>query len=272
MSSKKLILIALFVLLVPALSYWLLRRSLAGDTSATSDMVYIAGGKFIMGTDNEEFRILRNPYGYATKFQEPRKKRVVSLKGFYLDKYEVTNRQYKKFVDETRYRLPDHWQHTGAYPECEDDYPVTFVAWWDAKTYCNWAGKRLPGEEEWEKAARGADAREFPWGKEFDKTKTNTWEAGAKSIHAVVKYEAGKSRYGVYDLAGNVMEWTSMEYRQYQHSPREKGSDGQDLWYTMLIVRGGAWSSDAKDAQTFSRVLAEPGTKSNGIGFRCAKD
>lgn len=272
MSSKKLILIALFVFLVSAISYLSLNYYSPPDKTAGDDMVYISAGEFVMGTDDEEPRILKNPHGYATAFQEPRKRRTIYLKGFYIDKYEVTNRQYQKFVKETNYRLPDHWQHTGTYPEGEGDYPVAFVTWWDAKTYCKWAGKRLPSEEEWEKAARGTDAREFPWGKEFDKTKANTWEAGLKNIHTVGRHEAGKSPYGVYDLAGNVMEWTSTEYRQYQHPPGEESSNGQSLWLTMAILRGGAWSSDSKDAQTFSRVLSEPGIKSNGIGFRCAKN
>jgi len=236
------------------------------------DMVYIPGGKFIMGTDEEEFRILKDPFGYTTHLLEPRKRRVVYLKGFYIDKYEVTNREYKRFVDETGYHLPDHWLETGTYPEGEADYPVTFVSWWDAKAYARWAGKRLPTEEEWEKAARGTDGRLFPWGNRFDRHKANTWERGVKGIHRVGEYEEGKSPYGVYDLAGNVMEWTATVYRQYQHLPGEEIRDGEELWYTKVIIRGGAWSSDGKDAQTFSRVIADPGIKSNGIGFRCAKD
>jgi formylglycine-generating enzyme required for sulfatase activity len=272
MLSKKSILIVLFILMVSALGYWGLRFFSSEDKFTTQDMVYIPAGKFIMGTDDEEPRILKNPHGFATKFQEPRKKRVIDLKGFYMDKYEVTNRQYRRFVDEAGYRLPDHWQQTSTYPEGENDYPVTFITWWDAKAYCKWAGQRLPTEEEWEKAARGTDGREFPWGKQFDKTKANTWEADVKKIHAVGKYEAGKSPYGVYDVAGNVMEWTGSEYRQYQHSPEEKDGNGEGIWYTMAVLRGGAWSSDKNDAQTFSRVMSEPGIKSNGIGFRCAKD
>jgi iron(II)-dependent oxidoreductase len=272
MFSKRLVLIASFICLLVFISYWWMKHLPADASSSLDDMVFIPPGKFIMGTDQEEFRILKDPYGYATKLVEPRKRRVVNLKGFYIDKYEVTNRQYKKFVDDTGYRLPDHWLDTGTYPEGEGDYPVTFVTWWDAKAYAQWAGKRLPTEEEWEKAARGTDGRIFPWGKEFDKTRANTWEAGLKRIHRVGQYESGKSPYGVYDLAGNVMEWTATEYRQYQHLPGEQSNEGQDFWYTKVIVRGGAWSSDGKDAQVFSRVLADPGIKSNGIGFRCAKD
>ncbi|MBI2877119.1 MAG: SUMF1/EgtB/PvdO family nonheme iron enzyme, partial [Candidatus Tectomicrobia bacterium] len=200
--------------------------------------------------------------------------RTVYVEGFSIDKYEVTNRQYRKFVEATRYpRIPDHWQQNdNRPPPGEEDYPITFVSWYDAKAYAKWAGKRLPTEAEWEKAARGTDGRHYPWGMEFDKGKANTWESWGGSTgqtKAVGTHQGGVSPYGIHDMAGNVMEWTATEIKRY--SQTKDGGGGQREELPLVLVRGGGWSSDGVDSSTFSRTITEPYIRSGGVGFRCAR-
>ena len=138
----------------------------------TEDMIYIPGGEFTRGTSKKEAARLARQYGvHQSLFMDleaPRNK--VYVKPFYIDRYEVTNRQYQAFVKVTGHNAPGGWNGTH-YPEGQGDYPVTGMTWQDAKAYAEWAGKRLPTEMEWEKAARGADGRLYPWG--------NEWKPGA---------------------------------------------------------------------------------------------
>lgn len=251
--------------------FLIVTRHVSHGNGESGEMVYIPAGKFVMGTDGENDGGLKSVFGEETDFQDPQSRREVYVDGFTIDKYEVTNRQYKRFVDETRYhRLPDHWED-GKIPPGEEDQPVTFVSWYDTQAYAKWAGKRLPTEVEWEKAARGTDGRRFPWGMEFARDKANTWESwGGRTGRAmqVGRHKEGQSPYGVHDMAGNVMEWTGTTIKRYA---RSRSGDGQEETLPLILVRGGAWSSDAKDAQTFSRVVTEPYIRSGGVGFRCAK-
>jgi len=122
-------------------------------------MVFIPGGPFTMGFDK------RHP--------DEGPAHTVTLPGYYIDQYEVTHREYKVFVEETKRPFPDHGVQ-GRVPSGKDEHPVNFVTWYDAHDYCQWVNKRLPEEEEWEKAARGVDGRLFPWGNTFDPQKANT--------------------------------------------------------------------------------------------------
>src|SRR5262249_3157990 len=129
---------------------------------------------------------------------------------FLIDKYEVTNRQFRRFVEETGYKKPISWLDQG-YPAGRDDFPVTGVNYEDARAYARWIGKRLPTEAEWEKAARGSDGRLWVWG--------NRWRQGAckmddsrggplvNSPAPVGSYPLDRSVYGVMDMAGNILEW-----------------------------------------------------------------
>ena len=195
------------------------------------EMISIPAGEFTMGDS-------------STGGQQ-----TLNLAQFEIDKYEVVNAQYKKFVDETNHKAP--W---GTYPEQQADFPVTGITWEDAQAYCNWAGKRLPAETEWEKAARGEDARIYPWGNEWRSELANTQEDGP-SLRAVGSYEAGVSPYGVHDMAGNVAEWV-------------------DDWFSAdqsaKVIRGGSANAVKKWAQTFSRNQAPPTFQLDTLGFRCA--
>ncbi len=176
--------------------------------------------------------------------------RTVELGRFQIDKYEVVNAQYQQFAEETDHKTP--W---GTYPAELADYPVTGVSWEDAQAYCEWAGKRLPSEAEWEKAARGDDGRIYPWGDAWQEGVANTQESGVENVQAVGGYEAGISPYGVHDMAGNAAEWVN---------------DWFDAEQQAKIIRGGSANAVQKWAQTFSRNQAPPNFSLDSLGFRCA--
>lgn len=226
----------------------------ASPTSAPStkeNMVYIPGGEFIMGSD------------VGNNDEKPQM--AVYLDGFNIDIYPVTNAQYKEFVDATGHRLPRSWK-TGTYPEGKAQSPVVWVSWDDAQVYCQWAGKRLPTEAEWEKAARGSDGRKWPWGNDFDSSKANTAASGIGDTTPVGQYPAGASPFGVLDMAGNVWEWTADWYQAYPGNVSQVDRFGEKY----KVFRGGSWFDDASFVRTSARNNAAPTFMFSTIGFRCA--
>ena len=228
-----------------------------------NEMILIPAGKFIRGTD------------YRLPDEGPR--HVVDLPAFYIDKYEVTNLQYKKFIDETGRRSPSHFRNR-TFPPGKADHPVTFVSWFDADAYCKWAGKRLPSDKEWEKAARGTDGRVFPWGSEVSIYKANTpvrWVSLRLQgdTTPVGAFEEGKSPYGLYDMTGNVWEWTASWYEPYPGNTRITENYGKKY----KTLKGGSWwdCSFYKcgiSAPVYNRSFFHPRTKNESFGFRCARD
>lgn len=197
------------------------------------EMIYIPAGEFLMGED----------------------KRTVSVPAFYIDKYPVTNAEYKKFVEATGYPVPSSWVR-GTYAAGKDHHPVTQVNWDDAAAYAQWAGKRLPTDDEWEKAARGTDGRTYPWGNEWDKTRANTCETKILNTTPVGQFSPqGDSPYGVADMGGNVWEWVH-------------GAGGKLL----QPLRGGTWDATHDTAACASRLRYTPRRRNDYIGFRCAMD
>jgi formylglycine-generating enzyme required for sulfatase activity/serine/threonine protein kinase len=224
------------------------------------EMVYVPDGEFIMGSQNGG--------------SDERPEHKVLLDAFYIDKYEVTNAQYEVCVDAGVCSPPspsssvsrDSYYGNPAY----DDYPVVYVSWHDADAYCRWAGRRLPTEAEWEKAARGADGRTYPWGNEWDANKANLKEAGWDDTTAVGSYLGGISPYGALDMAGNVWEWCQDWYdEEYyasspQHGPQGPGSG------EYRIVRGGSWYTSKEYARASDRAgFLSSASRNDGIGFRC---
>jgi formylglycine-generating enzyme required for sulfatase activity len=240
-----------------------------------SDMVCIPAGPFLMGSSDEEIKQVVRDLGGGELgpdiqwFAAERPQHEVYVEEFYIDKYEVTNAQYKEFVQATGHRLPRHWEG-GSYPNGKADHPVVYVSWEDANAYCQRVGKRLPTEIEWEKAARGTDARIWPWGNIFDVTKCNveSWEGSGST--PVGSYPDGISPYGVYDMAGNVWEWTDSWYDAYPGSTCTTTEFGEKL----RVLRGGSWyhydSLGPIGARCASRDRQVPQSISYIMGFRCA--
>lgn len=228
--------------------------------SIPEKMAIVSAGEFIMGTDD-----------WWPK-SGPEHKRT--LPDYFIDKYEVSNVEYMKFVKATGRAMPDHWiDNGGKIPPKKEKHPATYVNWFDAKTYCEWVGKRLPTEAEWEKAARGTDGRVFPWGNEFDKNKGNTPQYGKGDTMPVGSFENGKSPYGLYDLVGNVFEWTADWYMAYPGNKHPDPNEGERY----RIVRGGSWYDCTYykcgiSSPTYNRIFFNPFTRNNNFGIRCAKD
>jgi formylglycine-generating enzyme required for sulfatase activity len=222
-------------------------------------MLLVGAGEFVMGDDSHN--------------QDEMPAHKVTLPDFYIDKFEVTNGQYKKFCDATKRATPSNpWWDEKYFSQ--QAMPVVGVAWADAAAYATWAGKRLPTEEEWEKAASwGPDApkkRLWPWG---DSPEQGHATIGANHPTAGGKNSSGASAYGAEDMAGNVLEWVNASYQPYQ------GSTASDPHFSAnnRVVRGGHFKSEMDDARTSRRLYApeeftaaEKKERSWLIGFRCA--
>jgi iron(II)-dependent oxidoreductase len=226
-------------------------------------MVLIPAGQFTMGTNE--------------RLPDEGPEHKVTLPAFYIDKYEVTNLQYKRFIDATNHKSPNHFRNR-TFPEGKADHPVTYVSWYDARDYCQWAGKRLPTDKEWEKAARSPDGRVYPWGNDFDISKANTpqrWEVLGKDgdTTPVGAFPGGVNAYGLYDMSGNVWEWTSSWYKPYPGNTRITENYGEKY----KVLKGGSWwdCSFYKcgiSAPLYNRSFFLQSTKNKSFGFRCAKD
>lgn len=226
--------------------------------SLPNEMILIPEGQFIMGSNK--------------RFPDEGPMHIAYTEKFYLDKFEVTNAQYLKFAQETERRLPDHLRN-GVIPPGRENHPVIYVNWYDANDYCHWAGKRLPTDIEWEKGARGTDGRTFPWGNEFDARKANVPQLGLRSTTPVGSFPEGKSPYGLYDMAGNVWEWTESWYKAYPGNKRPTENYGERY----KVVKGGSWIDCSFyrcgiSAPVFNRGFFKPETRNNSFGFRCAKN
>lgn len=245
------------------------------EAISLSDMIKIPAGPFLMGSSDKEVEKISRDLSHgelkadAKWFTAEMPQHEAQVEEFYLDKYEITNAQYKEFVEATERSLPRDWEG-GTYAEGKADHPVVYVSWEDADAYCKWVGKRLPTEIEWEKAARGTDARIWPWGDTFDVTKCNveSWEgSGSREVGS---YPDGVSPYNVYDMAGNVWEWTDSWYDAYPGSTYKHPEFGKK----MRVLRGGSWyhydSLGPIGARCASRDRAVAQSVSYVAGFRCA--
>ncbi len=241
-----------------------------------SEMVLIPTGQFTMGTLPEEVKRLASVGKWKEEmFSNEQPAREVWVEAFYLDRYEVTNRQYKKFIDATGHRPPTHWVNN-TYEFGKGNHPVVGVSCYDAKAYAEWDGKRLPTEEEWEKAARGTAGAEYPWGEEppminivggLSLYRCNIQMAQTFDTKAAGNYFWWQSPFGINDMAGNVTEWVDTPYKPY---PRAKYQD-KDYVKGYYTLRGGSWIGDYFYARVASRMGRSPSDSDLGTGFRCAK-
>jgi formylglycine-generating enzyme required for sulfatase activity len=237
-----------------------LPKTITGKDGA--EMVLIPAGEFQMGS---------NDGGDAEKPVH-----TVSLDAFYMDKYEVTNAQYKKFIDSTGHKAPKYLGNDYNAPE----QSVVVVSWHDAIGYAKWAGKRLPTAAEWEKAARGdLTGKKYPWGDKLthddaNYAGTDRWES---------PYPVGSftpNGYGLYDMAGNVWEWCSDWYDEnyYSSSPKRNPTGPSSGGFARIlrflrgnrrVVRGGSWSSNWDNLRCACRAFNDPTGTFHDVGFRC---
>lgn len=238
-----------------------------------SVMVYVPAGEFRMGSTDGD--------------ADEQPLHTVHLDAFWIDKYEVTNAQYRKCVAVGVCRPPSDYTSNSRdayYDDPQyDNYPVVYVSWHDARTYCQWAGKRLPSEAEWEKAARGTTAQQYPWGDHdpkadelnfcdrncpFDEWRDNAVDDGFADTAPVGSFPAGRSPYGALDMAGNVAEWTGSLYMNYPYDASDGREDPNSE--AARVSRGGTWGDEAWDGRAASRSGDPPDFSDDDIGFRCA--
>jgi len=246
----------------------------AGDGAI---MVYVPSGTFTMGMDREQADDIAKKLGYRDYEQLaafewfPQRKEWVG--GFFIDKYEVTNQQWRDFVA----KAPFKSEHPPAKePAVEDPaafalYPVVRVLWGEAQQYANWAGKRLPTEKQWEKAARGTDARIFPWGNELPTPEHGVFVdlTNDKSTHyqMVGSKPKGTSPYGCLDMAGNVYEWTSEWHEPYMNNP-EAAKMLSYMGHKNGCLRGGSFYHARHAYITAKRFGFQPHETYYHVGFR----
>ncbi len=246
---------------------------------AKEEMVRVPAGPFLMGSDK---RVDHN--AYRTEFPQRR----VYLDAFEIDKYEVTALQYLKFVLASNRQPLLDWRYDGGnFQESMAYHPVMHVTWYDADAYCRWAGKRLPTEAEWEKAARGEDGRIYPWGNQIaGLSRANFGRSGLSGpvrdrperlllyppIISVDKYENAVSPYGVHQMIGNVAEWVADWYDpDYYKVAPNRNPTGPETG-TQKAFRGGGWIDSTTTMRAAMRNGTDPKTKMNWLGFRCARD
>lgn len=226
-----------------------------GAQASTAERILIPAGVFAEGLAGNQLSGIEREFEINSAELMIKPYREVDQSAFLIDKFEVTNRQYRRFVEETGHRMPIHWFMTGSksYAPGTGQYPVTRVTLHDAAAYCHWAGGRLPTEAEWEKAARGADGRLWVWG--------NEWRSSAvgNELSPVGAHESDISSYGVMNMAGNVSEWVAGTLDPpVQYTGLTKGGN-------YLLVRPYSFLGAGRTAQPQRNAL-------DYLGFRCAAD
>jgi formylglycine-generating enzyme required for sulfatase activity len=220
-----------------------------GVRAGLGEMAVISAGHFLYGKDKQTITI-------DTDFE--------------MDIYPVTNRQFAAFIKSKGYEENEYWSEEGLKwrtkneamePEYwhdekwnQSEHPVVGVSWYEADAFARWSGKALPTEEQWERAARGTDGRQYPWGDEFDEERCNTEESNIGKTTRVTRYPNGISPDGCYDMAGNVWEWTASEYDKDR-----------------MVLRGGSWNYDRSFARCADRNWFRPNFRNSFVGFRCVR-
>ncbi len=280
--------------------------------------VLIPAGEFVRGSNKKDDLAMRQRYGFpAPLYLDERPQTKIYLDAFKIDKYEVTNKEYKAYIMNARKMLPYLWMSSGYTMTKEqlefldieklrkmatdvfaldvdtrkmdsasllvamlkkqkeqDKLPVSSVNWFAAKDYCEWRKSRLPREAEWEKAARGPDGLEYPWGNQWDPKITNTGDDGNwdEGVAPVGSYKNNLSPYGAYDMAGNVWEWVEDWYGPYEGSSYKVDAFGSKN----RVLRGGGGGvghyAISYFFRTATRQFSEPEMESEDVGFRCVSD
>ncbi|MFQ5729391.1 MAG: formylglycine-generating enzyme family protein [Waddliaceae bacterium] len=263
----------LFTYLIITLSFLTISDIAFLQTAENKNMVLVPAGDFIMQVEyrwREGLTLDSLIVGEAgIRYRSTEK---VFVPAFYIDKTEVTNEQFKRFLDATGYKpkwpknFLKHW-HGGNYPRGKGNHPVVWVSLEDAKAYAKWAGKRLPTEVEWQKAAQGEDGRTWPWGNVYDPKKANMDSNGTKPVGS---YKEGASPYGCLNMAGNVWEMTdSFQSDGYHYFSWLRGG-------SFFFAKGSRWYMQGGPITNYQRTkfwyMTPALNRSATIGFRCAKD
>jgi serine/threonine-protein kinase len=233
------------------------------------EMVLVPAGTFEMGSMDGD--------------GDERPVHPVYLDAYYIDTYEVTNSLYRRCVetgecqppkDRRSYSREDYFANPAF-----DDFPVVYVYWEMAKTFCEWRGTRLPTEAEWEKAARGTDRRTYPWGEGIDCRRANYYKqegtvfsACVGDAAAVGSFEEGSSPYGIHDMTGNVWEWTADWYAESYYAVSPESNPAGPEAGREKVVRGGSWFFSDYSSRAANRYWFNPAVAYDNIGFRCAMD
>ena len=272
-----LLFIVLFVRAVPRVGTNALIAQVAGPETPTAPPRAVPTPPPLVPVPSGDFKMGSRGDALADGDEEPL--HTVFLDAFQIDQYEVTNALYQQCVDAGQCHAPSNSSSStrtrGAYYDTPalDNYPVTFVSWYDAEAYCQWVDRRLPTEAEWEKTARGTDGRIYPWGNEGEATRLNVSFSNSLpgGRTAVGSFPSGASPYGAMDMAGNVWEWVADWYAPgyYAQSPT-RNPQGPALG-SYKALRGGSWDNELAEARTANRDRADPGLSYGHLGFRCAQ-
>lgn len=260
-----------------------------GGKQVQNELILVPEGTAVIGADKEEIeRYVKESEKIRVRphdFRDETPQHMIKVGSFHLDKYEVTNAHYREFLEyvtRTNDHSKCHWaegknkKHTPSFwsnaDYNQDDQPVVGVDWYDAYAYATWAGKRLPTEVEFERAARGDDSRIYPWGDKWSNKRDNFAGKGDDYKYAspVDEFSSGRSPYGCYGLAGNVSEWTSSLYAAYPYEV----TDGRENQFQAgdRVVRGGSYTDYLPHEPRCSRRAGfAPTYRWFNIGFRCAK-
>lgn len=276
--------------------FWVSSGAHGAEDLIPNDMAFVAHSPSVMGLDREEKsksfqaltayeRRMKTPWS-ADAFHDEGPAHMVFLDSFLIDKFEVSNGQFKNFMTATGHPAPAYWDDPRLN---KPNQPVVGVNWHDAKAFCEWNGKRLPTEAEWEKAARGPDATLYPWGNKPDPSKAN-YGKRLDTTEPVDSHPEGVSYYGVHNMAGNVFEWVSDWYDPQYYGRLETmvnpAGPAKPIWLggtgtyvdrltvgEKRVIRGGSWIAPEATVRSTHRFWNHPQNNSYGVGlgFRCAK-
>ncbi len=267
-SLKKFVLFSTIIVTIGLLTYLVLKPE-----QHPPEMIRIPEGPFIMGSDKVDDEGLQGELGNKKPFYlDEHPERSLSLSDYLIDRFEVTNKDYAIFIKARQRKPPPYWGGIDP-PDGQGLLPVVEVNWYEARDYCDSIGKRLPSEAEWEKAARGPNGNLYTWGKEFDATKGNVSAGTHGSVMMVGRFSQDRSVYGLFDMNGNVMEWTANWYQAYPGADYESPDFGQQY----KVARGDAYGDSGHyTLPIFARLTFRqnvfPEERFPFLGFRCAKN
>jgi len=256
-------------------------------------MVEVPAGPFLMGSTDQQIADAVSQGAKAFWIANEKPQHTLTLPTYWIGKTEVTNAQFRPFVEGDGYTNRTYWDATGWQWRTEknrtqpthwnnadfngSNQPVMDVSWYEAMAYTRWLSAQtgltfsLPTEAEWEKAARGTDGRIYPWGNTWQATRANSAESGLQKTVPVGQYPSGASPYGALDMAGNAWEWTRSVYSPYPYNPTDGREDLSNPAGKQFTFRGGAWSNRPLNLRAALRNYSTPDNHSRNVGFRLAR-